>query len=258
METQNTLRKLLETIANGSYPALCVIGRSGIGKTYQTLTELERMNAKYFYVAGHITPLSLFKLLFQNNRPDVILLLDDCEEALKNPLSLQILKACIDTSQREVHWHSSYLKDDESIQKNFIYEGKIILILNKLVMEKNHNVKALISRCITYEINPTRQELEQGLRSMAKTQQEKEVAEFLIKNECEIDYRDFRKASAIAQTHKDWQPLVMELLKIDPQEIYVHQLLKRELPTKAQIQLFTNTFGKGERTYYRIRNKLTR
>src|SRR3990167_3662778 len=98
MEDRNTLRKLLETVVSGNYPALCIVGRSGIGKTYQTLTELERMKAKYFYIAGHVTPLSLFRLLYQNNSPDAVLLLDDCEEALYNPLSLQMLKACLDTT----------------------------------------------------------------------------------------------------------------------------------------------------------------
>ena len=255
--TNGTLKQLLEAVTLGTYTSLCVIGRPGIGKSHTVLSELDRMGCDYFYLSGFSTPLSLFKLLYTHSNS--VIVADDCEEVLASSLSTAMLKAAMDTKEmREVHWHStSALMEENALEPSFVFNGKIILILNNLARKKP-SIRALLSRSIVYELQPSRAELSEAVRRMAVTPLQQEVAEYIIRYSRVIDFRDFRKASALAEYYpNEWKPLVMELLRVSPEHVFVQGMMERELPTKSQVQLYTNRFGKTERSFYRVRKSLS-
>jgi hypothetical protein len=143
--------------------AMIVSGPPGIGKSYGVEKELEKASMfdvisnvapKYEVVKGAMTALGLYAKLFQHSAHGNVLVFDDCDVVLQDDLSLNLLKAALDSGKkRTVHWNAdSNLLRREGIPNSFDFMGSVIFITNL----KFENVKskklqdhlaALQSRC---------------------------------------------------------------------------------------------------------------
>jgi len=109
---------------------------------------------KYEVVKGAMSAIGLYSKLYQYSDKKNILVFDDCDSVLLDDLSLNILKAALDTSKkRTIHWNTdSRLLRSEGVPNSFEFKGGAIFITNikfdhvKSKKLKDH-LEALESRC---------------------------------------------------------------------------------------------------------------
>ena len=157
------LNEMSEAVATRKVRAMIVSGPPGIGKSYGVETTLERFSTfddiagnkrKFEVVKGAMSPVGLFKKLYEHADPGHVVCFDDCDSVLYDDLALNLLKAALDTGRkRTLHWNteSSALRN-EGVPNSFEFNGGIIFITNVKfdnVRSKKlqDHLEALQSRC---------------------------------------------------------------------------------------------------------------
>ena len=110
------LNEMSEAVATRKVRAMIVSGPPGIGKSYGVETTLERFSTfddiagnkrKFEVVKGAMSPVGLFKKLYEHADPGHVVCFDDCDSVLYDDLALNLLKAALDTGRkRTLHWLS--------------------------------------------------------------------------------------------------------------------------------------------------------
>ena len=143
--------------------AMIVSGPPGVGKSYGVEGQLAKasmfdviatVNQKYEVIKGAITPTKLYTALYKHSGEGHVLVFDDCDMLLQDDLSLNLLKAALDSgTKRRVFWSSeSHTLRREGIPNAFDFEGAVIFITNlkfdnvRSKKLKDH-LEALQSRC---------------------------------------------------------------------------------------------------------------
>ena len=150
------------TIA-GDVRAMIVVGPPGVGKSYGVEKQLEKSGLfdklsgrkiKYEVIKGAMTPIGLYCTLYKHSDPNNVLVFDDCDSVFQDDLSLNILKAALDSGKkRRIYWNSdSSMLRREGVPDCFDFKGACIFITNlqfsNLKSKKlQDHVEALQSRC---------------------------------------------------------------------------------------------------------------
>ena len=112
------------------------------------------MLKKYEVVKGAMSALGLYSKLYHYKDAKNILVFDDCDSVLLDDLSLNILKAALDSGKkRMIHWNTdSRSLSQEGVPNSFEFRGGAIFITNikfdhvKSKKLRDH-LEALESRC---------------------------------------------------------------------------------------------------------------
>lgn len=157
------LTEMTKASINGNVRAMIVSGPPGVGKSFGVESELEKsslfdnikkVQKHYEIVKGAMTPIGLYATLYNYSDKGNVLVFDDCDSILLDDLSLNILKAALDSGKRRrIFWNSdsSYLRK-EGIPDSFDFKGSVIFISNikfdniKSKKLQDH-LEALQSRC---------------------------------------------------------------------------------------------------------------
>ena len=148
---------------NGDIKAMIVSGPPGVGKSYGVEEQLNKdsvfddigsNNRKFEVVKGAMSAIGLYAKLYKYSDPKNVVVFDDCDSVLLDDLSLNILKAALDTSKkRYISWNTdSRLLRSEGIPDRFEFKGSAIFITNikfenvRSKKLKDH-LEALESRC---------------------------------------------------------------------------------------------------------------
>jgi hypothetical protein len=162
-ERFDILEEMTKATIASDIKAMIVSGPPGVGKSYGVEKQLEkasmfdviaRVNQKYEVIKGAITPIGLYATLYKHSGEGNVLVFDDCDMVLQDDLSLNLLKAALDSGKkRRVFWNAdSHLLRREGIPDSFDFEGAVIFITN---LKFNHirskklqdHLEALQSRC---------------------------------------------------------------------------------------------------------------
>jgi len=159
------LEDMTKAAKSGKVRAMIVTGPPGVGKSYGVEHVLSRHDLladiandeklkKYEVVKGAMSALGLYRKLYEYSDRKCVLVFDDCDSVLLDDLSLNILKAALDSSdKRMIHWNTdSHVLDREGIPNKFEFRGGAIFITNiKFEHVKSKKLKdhldALESRC---------------------------------------------------------------------------------------------------------------
>ena len=156
------LTQMTEATQEGSVRAMIVSGPPGVGKSYgvEELNKSDIFNKmadvppKFEVVRGSMSALGLYQKLYKFSNPGNILVLDDCDSVLFDDISLNILKAALDSSKkRYISWNTeSRVLANEGVPDRFEYKGSVIMITNiKFDYVKSKKLKdhlaAIMSRC---------------------------------------------------------------------------------------------------------------
>jgi predicted AAA+ superfamily ATPase len=159
------LDDMTRAVKAGKVRAMIVSGPPGVGKSHGVETVLSKHDVmaniaqdsklkKYEVVKGAMSALGLYAKLFAYKDAKNILVFDDCDSVLLDDLSLNILKAALDTSaKRMIHWNTdSHALRREGIPDSFEFRGGAIFITNikfDNVRSKKlrDHLEALESRC---------------------------------------------------------------------------------------------------------------
>ena len=159
----NILDEMTRATVNGDVRAMIVVGPPGVGKSYGVETELNKAAMlddmvgrprSHEVVKGAITPIGLYCKLYEYSEKNRVLVFDDCDSVLTDELSLNILKAALDSSKkRTIHWNAdSHKLRNEGVPNKFNFYGSVIFITNikfdtvRSAKLKDH-LAALMSRC---------------------------------------------------------------------------------------------------------------
>ena len=147
---------------DGTVRALILSGPPGIGKSYGVLKQLEKQSMfdnikgenEWEVVKGATSAIGLYKKLYRYSAAGSVVVFDDCDTVLFDDLSLNILKAALDTGKKRIiQWNTeSRVLDREGIPDKFEFEGAVIFITNVKfdgVRSKKlrDHLQALMSRC---------------------------------------------------------------------------------------------------------------
>jgi hypothetical protein len=156
---------MTRAVKKGDVRAMIVTGPPGVGKSHGVETVLSKHDVfatvaqneklkKYEVVKGAMSAIGLYKKLYEYSDKKSILVFDDCDSVLLDDLSLNILKAALDSGKkRMIHWNTdSRLLRSEGVPNSFEFRGGAIFITNikfenvKSKKLKDH-LEALESRC---------------------------------------------------------------------------------------------------------------
>lgn len=202
------LDEMTAATVNGDVRAMIVVGPPGVGKSYGVEHELQKSGLlddlagrrrKYEVVKGAMTPIGLYAKLYEFSEEGNVLVFDDCDSILLDDVSLNVLKAALDSSKkRTIHWNAdSRLLRSEGIPNKFDFKGAVIFITNlkfdnvKSAKLRDH-LEALMSRChyLDLTIDTMRDKLLR-IRQIARTgqlfpaygmssEQEDEILDFMV------------------------------------------------------------------------------
>ena len=149
----------------GDVRAMIVSGPPGVGKSYgvekvlgkhDLLADIAGNNSlkKYEVVKGAMSAIGLYCKLFNYADKDNVLVFDDCDSVFSDELSLNILKAALDSKKsRRICWNTDSFKlRNEGVPDSFEFKGSAIFITNikfdnvKSKKLRDH-LEALESRC---------------------------------------------------------------------------------------------------------------
>ena len=173
------LDDMTRAVKKGDVKAMIVTGPPGVGKSFgvekvlskhdvfATVAQDEKLK-KYEIVKGAMSAIGLYSKLYHFKDKKNVLVFDDCDSILLDDLSLNILKAALDSSKkRTIHWNTdSHLLRREGVPDSFEFQGGAIFITNikfdhvKSKKLKDH-LEALESRChyLDLTIDTTREKL---------------------------------------------------------------------------------------------------
>ena len=159
----NILTDMTKATKRGDVRAMIVSGPPGVGKSfgveqvldrYGVVSTLGNTRPKYEVVKGAMSSIGLYCKLYNFSDPDNVLVFDDCDSILLDDLSLNILKAALDSKKtRKICWNTdSHTLRREGVPDTFNFAGSVIFITNikfDNVRSKKlrDHLEALESRC---------------------------------------------------------------------------------------------------------------
>ena len=162
-ERFSILEDMTRACKKGDVRAMIVSGPPGVGKSFgvekvlgkhDMIATLGERPPKYQVVKGAMSAIGLYCKLYNYADKDNVLVFDDCDSVLMDDLSLNILKAALDSKKnRTIHWNTDSFKlRNEGVPDSFEFKGSAIFITNikfdnvKSKKMRDH-LEALESRC---------------------------------------------------------------------------------------------------------------
>ena len=161
-ERFDMLEDMTKATKKGDVRAMIVSGPPGVGKSFgvekvlgkhDLISTLGERAPKYQVVKGAMSAIGLYCKLFNYADKDNVLVFDDCDSIFADELSLNILKAALDSKKnRTIHWNTDSFKlRNEGVPDSFTFKGGAIFITN-LKFDKSkgkvrEHLMALESRC---------------------------------------------------------------------------------------------------------------
>ena len=157
------LEDMTKATKRGDVRAMIVSGPPGVGKSHgvekvlgkhELIAQLGDRPAKYEVVKGAMSAIGLYCKLYKHADKDNVLVFDDCDSVFSDELSLNILKAALDSKKnRKICWNTDSFKlRNEGVPDSFNFQGSAIFITNikfdnvKSKKMRDH-LEALESRC---------------------------------------------------------------------------------------------------------------
>lgn len=155
------LSDMTKAVKKGDVRALIVSGPPGVGKSHGIEEVLDRyktmeaLGAKKSYevIKGAMSPIGLYCKLYNMSEHGKVVVFDDCDAIFNDELSLNILKAALDSKKnRWIHWNTDSFKlRQEEVPDKFRFDASAIFVTNlkfdKVKGKLREHLEALESRC---------------------------------------------------------------------------------------------------------------
>jgi len=160
-ERFDMLKDMTKAVKKGNVRAMIVSGPPGVGKSHGVEEVLDRYatmetlgaGKTHEVIKGAMSPIGLYCKLFNMADKGKVVVFDDCDSIFQDDLSLNILKAALDSKKnRYIHWNTDSFKlRNEGVPDKFKFEASAIFITNlkfdKVKGKLREHLEALESRC---------------------------------------------------------------------------------------------------------------
>ena len=172
------LSDMVTMLAKGDQASVVVTGPGGLGKSHTVTAALAKSGLKdlsvldeyeigaavpsnsFSVVKGYSTPKGLYRTLYENRNS--VIVFDDCDSVLKDPVSLNLLKAALDSySKRIISWRADI--KDEDLPTVFEFKGRVVFISN---MNGASLDQAIISRSMAVDLSMTAEQKIERMRHL--------------------------------------------------------------------------------------------
>lgn len=247
-------KQYTKMVANGFSRGFLLYGASALGKTYSVIKAFKEVDKQFIILSGHITTLELYHFLYEHRTENIVL---DDVNILETEQNLNMLKACLSDNSRVVHYHTSSPR--LKVPDKFVFEGTIILLLNKIPKEAE-SLKAVESRILTYELK---------LDYSTKIQIIFELAKLKYKELSDTDRMTISQwiqqntSEATENLNLRLLFLCYEFYRFDPHNWT--RLAEKSIKTDNELQLIVQGLsqtewceatGMSRRTYFNYKNKI--
>lgn len=228
------VEKIVKMVAAGVQPSMIITGEGGLGKTHTVVDTLAKAGLvdvtllddefdvtdirSFKVVKGFSTAKGLFRTLYENRNGVVVF--DDCDSVLKDPVAVNLLKAALDSySTRVISWNSDMR--DEDLPRSFEFEGRVIFISN---LPSSKLDQAIRSRSMNVDLSMTIDQkidrmgtimMEDNFMPGLSTQFKQDALELIreCKDEAkEISLRTLISVCKIRATGTGWEDLAKYML----------------------------------------------
>lgn len=175
------LSDMVTMLARGDQASVVVTGPGGLGKSHtvtnalvktgftdtSTLEEGSVVNkGKAFNVIkGYSTPKGLYRTLYENREGVVVF--DDCDSVLKDPVSVNLLKAALDSYDRRIiSWRADFR--DEELPNSFEFKGRVVFISN---MDSGKLDQAILTRSLAVDLSMTSKQKVERMQHLCKSKE---------------------------------------------------------------------------------------
>ncbi len=179
------LEDFVDMVATRTIPSAIITGQGGLGKSHTVFAALKKaglinlddaeigarfdegLSAKgYVVVKGFSTAKGLFRTLYENK--DRLVVFDDCDSVLKDPVASNLLKAALDSyDKRVITWNAEgSFGGEDDLPRSFLFTGGVIFISN---MPMYKVPQAIISRSMPADVSMTRKEIIERMTTIVKS-----------------------------------------------------------------------------------------
>jgi len=225
------LKDMTKAVKEGTVRAMIVTGPPGVGKSFgvdevlskdDLFNKLGERKPKYEIVKGAMSAIGLYTKLYQYSEKGNVIVFDDCDSVLLDDLSLNILKAALDSSKkRTISWNTdSRILRNEGVPDKFEFKAGAIFITNikfENVRSKKlqDHLAALESRChyIDLQMDTDREKVlrikqivTDGMLDTYEFEdvQRDEVVDFIIENRAKMRELSLRTVLKVADLRKSF------------------------------------------------------
>lgn len=177
------VEKMVSMVAKKTIASAIITGQGGLGKTHTVLATLKgegmadttdlgqfeigaRINTPKAFrlVKGFSTAKGLYRTLFEGNGQ--VLVFDDCDSVLKDPVALNLLKGALDSyGERWINWNADIR--DEDLPRSFKFTGSIVFISN---MDLERVDQAVRSRAMCVDLTMTQEQKVERMTVIARSE----------------------------------------------------------------------------------------
>lgn len=160
--------EMVTMLARGEQASVVITGPGGLGKSFTVIKSLDSVGFKdisvlddlpvgfvlnggrtYRVVKGYSTAKGLYRTLYENR--EGVIVFDDCDSVLNDAVSLNLLKAALDSyDKRIISWRADIR--DEDLPTSFLFSGRVVFISNR---PSNGIDQAIISRSLAVDLSMT-------------------------------------------------------------------------------------------------------
>lgn len=253
-----------------------IYGNAGVGKTRGVMNRLVKFGVPYALYNSYSTPLAFYEMLYRNNGKTVVL--DDVNTLLRNPLAVALLKAAlfsVGTERLITYSSTAKVLEDRGLPAQFIFTGRVILILNEIPSSLKETFQALLSRVYEYKLELTKQEKLKLVEIVFKTSdvfgiEEKPLWELYLFLESVLDFSNLHKFNVrtALRAAEIWKlqgaekakPMIMDLMETDL-KLKAFVMIEdggAALPVSAKVHVWEECTGYSRRSYFDVKARHNR
>jgi len=244
------LNESLKALSENTINLLILKGYAGTGKTYTTLKYVKDNNLNYKYVNNYATPLSFYKLVYENRNKDIIIF-DDVQSINDQRIKSMLKSICgeLDDGTRMVSYYStSPLLEKNDLPESFELTANITLIFNDNIS----GFEPIINRGVTIDFFFNFDEMIKILEDFQESANiEQEVMDYVKKNcnqaTSNLSIRTLVILSNLHRAGFDYKIFAEEILKTDRGLYDLIELSEKE---------WVNKTGMSRASYYYKRSKV--
>ena len=231
------VEQMVSMVSKKTIASAIITGEGGLGKTHTVLASLDRAgftnvtdlaefeigsvvntSKSYRVIKGFSTAKGLYRSLFESN--GMVLVFDDCDSVLKDPVALNLLKGALDSyGERYINWNAEMR--DPDLPRSFKFTGSIVFISN---MDLDRVDQAVKSRALCVDLTMTQEQKVERMEALVESEDFLEDFSVTVKrdaiafirdnmdNVANLSLRTLIATTKIAAEGGDWKQLAKYVL----------------------------------------------